>query len=1315
MTLRKTVAFLIALSMLVGLVCFVPVWALSPVTGYAKEVIIDEHFSGSYDTNYLTVSNGTVSDGVLGFTLTGESYMAVSADIDTTVNRQYMVNFHLSTTASYTNPFTATFIGLRMAKTDLAPYDNINGAWVGITKDKLILWYSYKNSLWDKAAAEEGVHYALIDAPVSLEEADYRIIYDGTTVELAYMEGATAKTLLTLTVNSEKYVTMTDGAVSLTSPIAFAEEQTEHYFGLYNHKKIKTVVEDPLSPRDDWGAGEDEEEETGEPAFITVDDVVFTVYTGALMTSAQRTKLSEMKEAYQAILNACGTDGAVYLDNSVDESALQDVIKAIDDTLKEEELLSTEAAERLNEYAKATEEFVEKGRAEGYLLQLDAFSQLIADAKEQVENGEANYNMAALNKVAAQIQTAKELVDKDGLRASQLTGAYESLMRAIGNLNIYVEDGIPVYTQSFTAGLSYDAFEGDWTQQGESVAKLPVTTKYGIPVNLWQKVVIADQGIDTGSSYRYQMILNNTYDAYAVKATLTKETSGGYASMVLRVNTTTNIHEEDRQSPIMLAGYQTGSIVIGTPGGTSNFKTLMIAVEDGAFVMNKTPGARVATTVDMTSLGVLTNGNKTCTIMAKDFGELVEVYALSEDGDKVKLATIVFTGQSSGTLTNEISGSVQNFTGMNINSAASGHIGFGARSALMYIKDFTVSKNILPASELLVNQGDSEPTSFSLAIDNNDLFIDGGTGFSVLASFDKLKVIGKNEYKEGTIDVSRQSNYTTTMDNAVITVDGDEGVIKGVGRGSDILTVSYESGDAIYTDKALLTVDEAGYTAPQETDVFGSRIVSAVIENSDVFKSLDEGLSAIPVIRYTYPNGSEGILPSNIYADYCSTDETVIAYNRAKGRYETKGRGMAKIYAVVYDAVGTTTTPKVNVEVTEKGTMDLGASYTVAAHDLWETANKKGVTVQDMWDAVDEAVSAGMDVPVGDDDGILLLISALKTLENTPSTAQIANTCVLLSDVHYVYDMVQSKYASADDLAGYLFGKASGCEIFGIDKSLYTALSKNKQSQLITRLFTQLARQKTALTVSSIKETFDTIYDLVVNAGSGGGGGGGGGKDTVTQKTNSGLGNTGFIGGTTPVKPEKQPLTSEEIASAVAVFSDIDDAPWAKEIIATLVYDGVITGYEDATIRPNSIITRDEFTKLLVGVLGIDTNFASATVYSDVPYGSWQEPFVAAAVRAGLVQGLDAYTFGVGKTISRQDMALMIYRAILKNNITLPSGQSVAFRDSDFIAAYAKDAVAQLAAAGIISGMGDGTFAPVSGATRAQAFAMLYALEQLKN
>ena len=104
----------------------------------------------------------------------------------------------------------------------------------------------------------------------------------------------------------------------------------------------------------------------------------------------------------------------------------------------------------------------------------------------------------------------------------------------------------------------------------------------------------------------------------------------------------------------------------------------------------------------------------------------------------------------------------------------------------------------------------------------------------------------------------------------------------------------------------------------------------------------------------------------------------------------------------------------------------------------------------------------------------------------------------------------------------------------------------------------------------------------------------------------------------------------------------------------------------------------------------------------------WYYGYVATAYETGLVSGYDAYTFGPDDPISRQDMAVLIHRALIMYNIGLQKTADTVFSDADSIASYAAEAVNVLAEAGIIAGMEDGRFAPLSSATRAETVQLLY-------
>ncbi len=123
------------------------------------------------------------------------------------------------------------------------------------------------------------------------------------------------------------------------------------------------------------------------------------------------------------------------------------------------------------------------------------------------------------------------------------------------------------------------------------------------------------------------------------------------------------------------------------------------------------------------------------------------------------------------------------------------------------------------------------------------------------------------------------------------------------------------------------------------------------------------------------------------------------------------------------------------------------------------------------------------------------------------------------------------------------------------------------------------------------------------------------------------------------------------VAAAQAVpvapqFRDVPSTYWAYAAIQALAGAGVASGYPDGTFRPDAAVTRAEFTKMLVLSLGDRPAADGASPFRDVAPSSWYAPYVAAAVRAGLVDGISATRFEPDAALTREQMAVLVARAL---------------------------------------------------------------------
>ncbi|GAB2673148.1 bacterial Ig-like domain-containing protein [Paenibacillus thermoaerophilus] len=172
-------------------------------------------------------------------------------------------------------------------------------------------------------------------------------------------------------------------------------------------------------------------------------------------------------------------------------------------------------------------------------------------------------------------------------------------------------------------------------------------------------------------------------------------------------------------------------------------------------------------------------------------------------------------------------------------------------------------------------------------------------------------------------------------------------------------------------------------------------------------------------------------------------------------------------------------------------------------------------------------------------------------------------------------------------------------------------------------------------------------------------------------------------------------------------FADLS-GHWSQSDVELLASKLVVDGMTATAYAPDERVTRAQFAALLVRALGL-TESAEAAGFSDVADSAWYAGAVGAAARFGLIEGFEDGTFRPDASITREQMAAMIARAMAAAGKPGAAGTAGAdrFADSADISPWAREAVAQAAEAGIVDGVGSGAFAPGDYATRAQAAVML--------
>lgn len=181
-------------------------------------------------------------------------------------------------------------------------------------------------------------------------------------------------------------------------------------------------------------------------------------------------------------------------------------------------------------------------------------------------------------------------------------------------------------------------------------------------------------------------------------------------------------------------------------------------------------------------------------------------------------------------------------------------------------------------------------------------------------------------------------------------------------------------------------------------------------------------------------------------------------------------------------------------------------------------------------------------------------------------------------------------------------------------------------------------------------------------------------------------------------------------------FTDINEAAWAKAYIQYMQDRNIMSGDGDGKVRPNDKVKREEFLKMLIEALNLNAgeNDEFSVSFDDVSENDWHAKYVKDAILLKIVNGLSDNIFGTGTFITREDAAVMMYRASESGkNILNTVNEEKSFTDYENISDYAKISVKSLQVSNIISGYETGEFLPKKSITRAEAAKLIYSL--LKN
>ena len=171
-------------------------------------------------------------------------------------------------------------------------------------------------------------------------------------------------------------------------------------------------------------------------------------------------------------------------------------------------------------------------------------------------------------------------------------------------------------------------------------------------------------------------------------------------------------------------------------------------------------------------------------------------------------------------------------------------------------------------------------------------------------------------------------------------------------------------------------------------------------------------------------------------------------------------------------------------------------------------------------------------------------------------------------------------------------------------------------------------------------------------------------------------------------------------------FTDVSSNEWYYDAVKYVYDNGMMNGIDSTTFSPNNTTTRGMIVTILHRLEGEPS--AAAAGFTDVASGQWYTDAIAWAAANDIVNGYSETEFGPNDTITREQMAAILYRyASFKGYDVTATASLSDYTDAALISGYATAAMQWANAEGLITGVTNTTLNPQGNATRAEVATIL--------
>ncbi len=167
-------------------------------------------------------------------------------------------------------------------------------------------------------------------------------------------------------------------------------------------------------------------------------------------------------------------------------------------------------------------------------------------------------------------------------------------------------------------------------------------------------------------------------------------------------------------------------------------------------------------------------------------------------------------------------------------------------------------------------------------------------------------------------------------------------------------------------------------------------------------------------------------------------------------------------------------------------------------------------------------------------------------------------------------------------------------------------------------------------------------------------------------------------------------------------FTDVNDIDWYYDAADFVFSRGIMTGMTDTEFGPSVKLSRAPFATILYRMEGEPEVAYDPAAFPDVREGQFYTAPAIWAKSTGVISGYEDGRFGPADEITREQMAVMMYRyANMLGLDTSAEGDMSGFPDAGQISPFAERKVNWAVGAGLIKGDG-GNVNPQGTAERAQ-------------